>query len=185
VTSRVRRSSVFTLVLGSIYHVWLRLWPSVTDVIREKSHYTILPLESRNKESAQIPGFWIPMVKWCMGFFFDQNRAPWVQFPCLQIDTVQPENKSSHLSQPGLVSWCAWPGVKSIARWSQKPSVGLDFWSEKNPITTFYHGSQPLGGRVMCEHYWLSVLMYTLGMSVMSLLLKNRYESKRSRDFFL
>ena len=46
-------------------------------------------------------------------------------------------------------------------------------------------GSQPLSGRVMCEHYWLSVLMYTPGMSVMSLLLKNRYEIKRSRDFFL
>jgi len=45
-------------------------------------------------------------------------------------------------------------------------------------------GSQPLSGRVMCEHYWLSVLMYTPGMSVMSLLLKNRYESKRNRDFF-
>ena len=39
-------------------------------------------------------------------------------------------------------------------------------------------------GRVMCEHYCLSVLMYTPGMTVMSLLLKNRYESKRSRDFF-
>ena len=40
-------------------------------------------------------------------------------------------------------------------------------------------------GRVMCEHYWLSVLLYTPGMSVMTLLLKNRYERKRSRDFFL
>jgi hypothetical protein len=28
-------------------------------LIREKSHYTILPLESKNKESAQIPCFWI------------------------------------------------------------------------------------------------------------------------------
>jgi hypothetical protein len=46
-------------------------------------------------------------------------------------------------------------------------------------------GSQPLSRRVMCEYYWLSVLMYTPGMSVMSLLLKNRDESKRSRDFFL
>ena len=45
-------------------------------------------------------------------------------------------------------------------------------------------GSQPPSGRVMCEHYWLSVLMYTPGMSVMTLPLKNRYESKRSRDFF-
>jgi hypothetical protein len=24
---------------------------------------------SRNQESAQIPGFWIPMVKWCNGIF--------------------------------------------------------------------------------------------------------------------
>jgi hypothetical protein len=38
-------------------------------LIREKSHYTILPLESRNQDSAQIPGFWIPMVKWCNGIF--------------------------------------------------------------------------------------------------------------------
>jgi hypothetical protein len=33
-------------------------------------------------------------------------------------------------------------------------------------------------GRVMCEHHWLSVLMYTAGMK--TLLLKNIYESKRS-----
>ncbi len=46
-------------------------------------------------------------------------------------------------------------------------------------------GSQPLSGRVMCEHYSLSVLMYTPGMSVMSLLLKDRYETKREIDFFL
>ncbi len=45
-------------------------------------------------------------------------------------------------------------------------------------------GSQPPSGRIMCEHYWLSVLIDTPGMSVMSVLLKNRYESKRSRDFF-
>ena len=37
--------------------------------IREKSHCTILPLDSRNQESAQIPGFWNPMVKWCNGIF--------------------------------------------------------------------------------------------------------------------
>ncbi len=60
------------------------------------------------------------MVQW--DFSLIKNRAPRVQFPCLQIDTFQPENKSSHLSQSELVSWCAWPGVKSIARWAQKPS---------------------------------------------------------------
>ena len=31
-------------------------------------------------------------------------------------------------------------------------------------------GIQPLSGRVMCEHYLLSVLMYTPGMSVMTFL---------------
>ena len=46
-------------------------------------------------------------------------------------------------------------------------------------------GSQPLSGQVMCEHYWLSVLMYTPGMSVMSLLLKNRYENKRIEISFM
>jgi hypothetical protein len=46
-------------------------------------------------------------------------------------------------------------------------------------------GSQPLSGRVMCEHYWLGVLMYTPVMSAMTLLLKNRYERKWSREIFL
>jgi hypothetical protein len=59
------------------------------------------------------------------------------------------------------------------------PFVWLCLW----PSVT--DGSQPLIGRVMCEHYCLSVLMYTPGMTVMSLLLNNRYESKRSRDFLL
>jgi hypothetical protein len=34
-------------------------------VIRENPNCTILPLDSRNQESEQIPGFWNPMVKWC------------------------------------------------------------------------------------------------------------------------
>jgi hypothetical protein len=34
-------------------------------MIRENPNFTILPLDSRNQESAQIPGFWNPMVKWC------------------------------------------------------------------------------------------------------------------------
>ncbi len=36
-------------------------------IIREKSHCTFWPLDSRNQESAQIPGFWNPMVKRCNG----------------------------------------------------------------------------------------------------------------------
>ncbi len=45
--------------------------PETRNLHLKKSHYTILPLESRNQESAsmQIPGFWIPMVKWCNGIF--------------------------------------------------------------------------------------------------------------------
>ena len=46
-------------------------------------------------------------------------------------------------------------------------------------------GSPPPSGRVMCDHYYLSVLMYTPGMSVMSLLLKNRYENKRIEISFM
>ncbi len=38
---------------------------SLAGVIRENPNCTILPLDSRNQESAQIPGFWNPMVKWC------------------------------------------------------------------------------------------------------------------------
>ncbi len=36
---------------------------------REKSHCTFLALDSRNQESAQIPGFWNPMLKRCSGIF--------------------------------------------------------------------------------------------------------------------
>ncbi len=45
-----------------------------------------------------------------------------------RYSVVQPENngstreQSSHLSQSELVSWWTWPGVKSIVRWTQKPS---------------------------------------------------------------
>jgi hypothetical protein len=41
----------------------------VVEIFYQKSHYTILPLDSK----AQIPGFWNPMVKWCNGIFSDQN----------------------------------------------------------------------------------------------------------------
>jgi hypothetical protein len=34
-------------------------------LIRENPNSTTLPLDSKNQESAQIPGFWHPMVKWC------------------------------------------------------------------------------------------------------------------------
>jgi hypothetical protein len=44
-------------------------------MIREKSHCTFLPLDSRNQDSEQIPGFWNPMVKrrtkGAVGFFSD------------------------------------------------------------------------------------------------------------------
>jgi hypothetical protein len=70
-------------------------------LIREKSHYTILPLESRNKQSAQIPGFWIPMVKWCNGF--DQRKIPYTILP------LESRNKQS-AQIPGfgipMVKWC-------------------------------------------------------------------------------
>jgi hypothetical protein len=46
------------------------VWGSIFD--QRKSHCTILPLDSRNKESEQIPCFWNPMVKWCNGIFSDQ-----------------------------------------------------------------------------------------------------------------
>jgi hypothetical protein len=34
-------------------------------LIRENPNYTILPLDSGNQESEQIPGFWNPIIKWC------------------------------------------------------------------------------------------------------------------------
>ncbi len=34
-------------------------------LIRENPSCTILPMDSRNQESAQISGFWNPLVKWC------------------------------------------------------------------------------------------------------------------------
>jgi hypothetical protein len=58
---------------------------------QRKIPYTILPLESRNQESAQIPGFWIPMVKWCMGFFSDQKSTE--QIPGFWIPMVKKNGK--------------------------------------------------------------------------------------------
>jgi len=46
-------------------------WKDIVVVIREKSHCTILPWESRNQESAQIP-----MVKWCNGIFLWSKIEP-------------------------------------------------------------------------------------------------------------
>jgi hypothetical protein len=37
--------------------------------VRENPNYTILPLDSRNQESALIPGFWNAMVKWSNWYF--------------------------------------------------------------------------------------------------------------------
>ncbi len=54
------------------------------------------------------------------------------------IDTVQPENTSSHLSQSGLVSWSSGSKKYSPVGTKAQPHVGFDFWSEKNPITPFY-----------------------------------------------
>jgi hypothetical protein len=46
-------------------------------MIREKSHCTFAPLDSRNQESVQIPGFWNPMVT-----FFD-----WIPEPGICADS--------------------------------------------------------------------------------------------------
>jgi hypothetical protein len=52
-------------------------------------------------------------------------------------------------------------------------------WLCLSPSVT--DGSQPLSGLVMCEHYWLSVLCILLMW--VTLLLKNRYESKEEERF--
>ncbi len=46
------------------------------EMIRENPSCTILPLDSRNQESAQIPGFWNPMVKWCNWDFLWSKIEP-------------------------------------------------------------------------------------------------------------
>jgi hypothetical protein len=43
---------------------WVGFQCQSVQVIREKSHCTLLPLDSRNQETAQIPGFWNPKVQW-------------------------------------------------------------------------------------------------------------------------
>ncbi len=48
---------------------------------RENPNCTILPLDSRNQESAQIPGFWNPMVKWCNWDFL------WSKYPVTLVGT--------------------------------------------------------------------------------------------------
>ncbi len=45
-------------------------------MIRENPSYTILPLDYRNQESAQIPGFCNPMVKWCNWDFLWSKIEP-------------------------------------------------------------------------------------------------------------
>jgi hypothetical protein len=46
------------------------VWGLIFD--QRKSHLHHLPLDSRNQESAQIPGFWNPMVNGANGIFSDQ-----------------------------------------------------------------------------------------------------------------
>jgi hypothetical protein len=38
-------------------------------MIRKKSHCTFLPLDSKNQESEQIPGFWNPIEAQIPGFW--------------------------------------------------------------------------------------------------------------------
>ncbi len=43
---------------------------------QRKFHNTFLPLDCRNQESEQIPGFYDPMVKGTMQFFSDHKSRP-------------------------------------------------------------------------------------------------------------
>jgi hypothetical protein len=45
-------------------------------MINDKAHFTFLPLDSRNQESDQIPGFWNTMVQRCSGIFSDHKSNP-------------------------------------------------------------------------------------------------------------
>ncbi len=95
--------------------------------------------------SAQIPGFWNPMVKWCnwdflwskIGIVSDQKSSSAGSIPVSPNRNGSTREQSSHLSHPELVSWCAWPGEKSIDRWTQKPSpCGARFLIRENPNCT-------------------------------------------------
>jgi hypothetical protein len=65
---------MIVLWLNRVYLETRELNPRSSIFDQRKSHCTILPLDSRNQESAQIPGFWNPMVKWCNGIFFDHQK---------------------------------------------------------------------------------------------------------------
>jgi hypothetical protein len=58
------RSSIFDQRKSQLHHF--------TIGFQKPGICTILPLDSRNQESAQIPGFWNPMVKWC-NWFLESN----------------------------------------------------------------------------------------------------------------
>ncbi len=83
-------------------------------LIRENPNCTILPLDSRNQESAQIPGFWNPMVKWCN----------WdVQIPGFWNP---------------MVKWCNWDFL-----WSKiEPHTGLGFCDHRVILFTPGHAHQ-------------------------------------------
>ena len=97
---------------------------------QRKSHCTILPLDSRNQESAQIPGFWNPMVKWCNGIFSDQKSSSAGSSP------VSPNRHGSTREQiippepPRTCKLMRMTGSKKYSPVGTKaqPRVGLDFF---------------------------------------------------------
>jgi hypothetical protein len=94
----------------------------------------------QNQESAQIPGFWNPMVnlKGVVGFFSDHKSSSAGSIP------VSPNRHGSTREQiipPESVRACKlirMTGVKSIDRWAKQPSPeGFIYRSQSAKIRTF------------------------------------------------
>jgi hypothetical protein len=113
-------------------------------LIREKSHYTILPLESRNQKSAQISGFWIPMVKCCNGIFLWSKIEPHTGLGfCDHRSILFTPGHAHQLTSPDWIRWDDLFSGWTVSIWRHGWLFGntgiepeeLDFWSEKNRIT--------------------------------------------------
>ncbi len=63
-------------------------------------------MESRNKESAQIPCFWIPMVKWCNGIFLWSKIEPHTGLGfCVHRSILFTPGHVYQLTSPGCLRW--------------------------------------------------------------------------------
>ncbi len=128
--------------------------------------FFLLELSTRSDQrNSQLHGFLVSGIQrsnGAIGIVSDQKSSSTGSIPVSPNRHGSTREQSSHLSQSELVSWCAWPGVKSIARWAQKPSpCGARFLIRENPNCTIHTHSpdrfdclNPLRQMVSMLMYW-------------------------------